>query len=119
MRLECCHFLRTNRQLLPLKLSTDEATSTRNRTSNTRNSHWQSHDNPLGIVETSFQRCLSINVWCRMIDDVLIGPVISDDLMTGHNYLDYLQNGLPEQPEDAALSTRIAKYFQHESPFSL
>jgi len=29
---------------------------------------------------------LSINVWCGMIDDMLIGPVISDDRMTGQNY---------------------------------
>jgi len=30
MRLECCHWLRTNRQLLPLILFTDEATFNRN-----------------------------------------------------------------------------------------
>jgi hypothetical protein len=28
-----------------------------------------------------------------------------DDLMTGHNYLDFLQNGLLEQLEDAPLAT--------------
>jgi len=28
----------------------------------------------------------------RMIDDVLIGAVILDDLITGQNYLDFLQN---------------------------
>jgi hypothetical protein len=32
-----------------------------------------------------------------MNDDMLIGPVISDDHMTGHNFLDFLQNKLPEQ----------------------
>ena len=35
-----------------------------------------------------------------MIDDMLIGPVILDDLMTGQNYLDFLQNELPKQLED-------------------
>jgi len=34
-----------------------------------------------------------------MIDDMLIGPVILDDLMTGRNYLDFLQNELPKQIE--------------------
>jgi hypothetical protein len=49
-----------------------------------------------------------------MIDDMLIGPVILDDHMTGQNYLDILQNELPEQLEDVALATRIAIYFQRD-----
>jgi hypothetical protein len=43
-----------------------------------------------------------------MIDDMLIGPVILDDRMTGHNYLDFLQNGLPEQLGGVPLAMRIA-----------
>jgi hypothetical protein len=39
---------------------------------------------------------VSLNVWCGMIDDMLIGPVILDNCMVGHNYLDFLQNGLLE-----------------------
>jgi len=57
---------------------------------------------------------LSINVWRGMIDDMLIGPVILDDRMTGLNYLDFLQNELPKQLEDVPLATRIAMYFQHD-----
>jgi hypothetical protein len=38
MRLECCHWFHSNRQLLPLILFTDEATFTRNGVNNTRNS---------------------------------------------------------------------------------
>ena len=49
----------------------------------------------------------------RMIDDMLIGPVILDDRMTGQNYLDCLKNELPKQLEDVPLATRIAMYFQH------
>jgi hypothetical protein len=45
---------------------------------------------------------------------MLIGPVILDDLMTGHNYLDFLQNGLPEKLEDVPLVTWITMYFQHD-----
>jgi len=43
-----------------------------------------------------------------MIDDMLIGSVISHDHVTGQNYLDFLQNGLPERLEDVPLGTRIA-----------
>ena len=49
-----------------------------------------------------------------MIDDMLTGPVILDDLMTGQNYLDFLQNALQKQLEDVPLATRIAMYFQHD-----
>jgi hypothetical protein len=65
-------------------------------------------------VETDFQLHFLIKVWCGMIDDVLIGPIILDDCMTGHNYLDFQQNGLPEQLEDVPVAARIAMYLQHE-----
>jgi hypothetical protein len=93
MRLEFCHWLHTNRQLLPLTLFTDEATFTRNGI-DIRNLHRWSDDNPHGTVETNFQHCFSSNVWCGMIDDMLTDPVILDYHMTGHNYLDFLQNGI-------------------------
>jgi hypothetical protein len=75
--------------------------------------HPWSHDNPHGTVETNFQCHFSINVWCGTINDMLTGPIILDDHMRGHNYLDFLKNGLPEQLEDFPLATWIAMYFQH------
>jgi hypothetical protein len=48
-----------------------------------------------------------------MINDVLIRPVILDDCVTGPNYLDFVQNGLPDQLEDIPLATLIVMYFQH------
>jgi hypothetical protein len=87
LRLEFCHWLHATRQLLPLILFTDEATFTRNGIRNVR-----FHDNPHGTVETNFQRRFSISVWCGVIDDMLTGPVILDDHMTGHNYLRTLDN---------------------------
>jgi len=114
MRLEFCHWLRTNRQLLPLILFTDEATFTLNGINNTRNLHRWSHENLHSRVETNFQCRFSINVWCGIIDDMLIGPVILDDRMTTQNYLDFLQNDLPKQLDDVPLATRIAMHFQHD-----
>ena len=92
MRLEFCHWLHTSHQLLPLILFTDEATFTHNGPNNTRNSQQWPHKNPCGTVETNFQHRFSINVWCSMINDMLIGLIILDDRMTGQNYLDFLQN---------------------------
>jgi hypothetical protein len=45
---------------------------------------------------------------------LLIGPVILEDRMTGQNYLEFLQNELPEQLEDVPLATQIVMYFQHD-----
>jgi hypothetical protein len=114
MRLEFCHWLHNNRQFLPLILFTDEAAFTRNGINNTHNSHRWTQHNPHGTVEINFQRRFSINVWCGMMDAMLTGPFISEDRMTGHSYLDFLQNGLPEELEDVPLSTRTAMHFQHD-----
>ena len=43
-----------------------------------------------------------------------LGSTVLDYRMTGQNCLDFLQNGLPEQLEDAPLATRIAMPFQHD-----
>ena len=43
-----------------------------------------------------------------------IGPFILDDLMTGQNYLEFLQNERPNQLEDVRLATRKAMYVQHD-----
>jgi hypothetical protein len=45
---------------------------------------------------------------------LLTGPVILQDRMTGQNYLEFLQNELPEQLEDVPLATRIAMYKVNE-----
>jgi hypothetical protein len=44
---------------------------------------------------------------------LLIGPVILGH-MTRQNYLEFLQNQLPEKLENVPLSTRIAMYFEHD-----
>jgi hypothetical protein len=46
--------------------------------------------------------------------DMLIGPDILDESKTGHSYLEFLQNVLPELLEGVPLVTRIAMYFQHD-----
>jgi hypothetical protein len=101
MHLEFCHWLHINHQLLLLVsvLFTDEATFTHNRINNRSNSHPWCHNGSHVTVETNFQHCFSISVWCSMINDMLTGPVTLDNYMTGNNYLDFLQNGLPEQLE--------------------
>jgi hypothetical protein len=49
---------------------------------------------------------------------MLVASFILDDRMTGHNYLDFLQNGLPEKLENIPLVSRTAMYFQHDRALS-
>ena len=113
-RLEFCHWVSHNRELLPYILFTDEVTFTRNGITNTHNCHNWAQDNPHATVETNFQTRFSVNVWCGIINDMLIGPAIVEDRMTGDSYLQFLQNDLPEHLEDVPLDTRRHMYLQHD-----
>jgi hypothetical protein len=53
-----------------------------------------------------------------MIDDMLIGPGILDDSTTGHNYLEFLQNVLPEKLYNTPFVTRNATHFKHDGASS-
>jgi len=86
-RLLFCHWLSHNRELLLYILFTDEATFTHNGTNNTRNPQNWGQDNPLGIIVTNFQTWFSMNVWCGIINDMLIGSVIIEQRMAGYSYL--------------------------------
>ena len=55
---------------------TEEAHFTRDGVNNKRNSHLWYRDNPHGIVENNYQHRFSVNVWCGVIGDQLIGPYI-------------------------------------------
>jgi len=113
-QLQFCYWLSHYRELLPYILFTDEATFTRNGINNTRNSHNWAQDNPHGTIVTNFQTRFSVNVWCGIINDMLIGPVIIEHRMTGDSYLHFLQNYLPEQLENVSLDTRRHMYLQHD-----
>jgi hypothetical protein len=81
-------------------LFTDEATFTRDGVNNSRNVHTWSHYNPHETTVTSFQRRFSVNVWCGVIDNRLIGPFVFDKNLTGDTYEEFLRNQLPGLLED-------------------
>lgn len=75
--------------------------------------HW-SQENPRIIVETNFQRRFSINVWCGILSNRLIGPFFIDGTLNQEKYhqilTEQLQNFLDELP--IADLNRI--YFQQD-----
>jgi len=52
-------------------------------------------ENSHATVESNFQLRFSVNVWCAVLDDQLIGPFILEGRLTGEAYLQFLQEELP------------------------
>jgi len=64
------------------------------------------HDNPHGTVESNYQHRFSVNVWCGVIGDQMIGPYIFSQRLTGDFYAHFLQKELPALLENVPLQTR-------------
>jgi len=62
-------------------------------------------DNPHGTVESNYQHRFSVNVWCGVTGDQLIGPYILPQRLTGDNYANSLQKELPALLENVPLQT--------------
>ena len=71
---------------------------------NTHNSHVWADENPHATVKSNFQLRFSVNVWCAVLDDHLIGPFILEGRLTGEAYLRILQEELPRLLEDVPLN---------------
>jgi hypothetical protein len=74
--------------------------------SNSQNSYLWSSDSPHGTVEKAFQHELSVNVWCSLIRDQLIGSFVLEQHLTADNYLNFLMNELLLLMGDMPLETR-------------
>lgn len=79
-------------------LWTDESKFDREGIVNYHNAHhWAPKEqNPHQKRPRAFQRRFSANVWAGVIGNRLIGPHFLPDNLNGDNYLDFLQNDLPE-----------------------
>ena len=99
---------------------TDEAQFNRDGVNNTHNSHVWGDENPHATVESNFQQRFSVNVWCAVLDDQLIGPFILEGRLTGETCLRFLQEELLQLLEYVPLDKRSRMYFQHDgaSPHS-
>lgn len=119
-RLELCDFeprlnfsrwILRRRRIISRCLFTDEAQFTRDGVFNLRNSHVWADGNPFVTRQTNSQHRFSVNIWCGVLDNRLIGPHVLPHTLTGEYYLDFLQNMLPVLLEDADIG---GMYFQHD-----
>jgi hypothetical protein len=93
-----------NRRFIPFILFTDEASFTLDGINNTRNSHRLSDKNPHAILERISQHRISVNVWCRVIDNQLSGSAVLPNRLTGRAYVGFLQNELPVLLQEVLLA---------------
>ena len=77
------HWIKAYPELLSVILFTDEAFFTRDGINNSRNLHTWSDDNPHETSITNFQRRFSVNVWCGVLGNRLIGPFVFDKNLRG------------------------------------
>ena len=87
-------------------LFTDEPLFPRDGVNNTRNSRLWDHGNPCGTVESNYQHHFSLNVWCGVIGDQLIGLYIFPQCLTVDIYANFLQDELPALLENVPLQTQ-------------
>jgi len=105
-RLELCRWINSVFHMICNILFTDEAHFTRDVVDNTRNSHLWNRDNPHGTVASNYQHRFSVDVWCGVTDDQLIGPYIFPQLLTGDIYANVMQDEVPALLENVPLQTR-------------
>lgn len=95
-------------------LVTDESCFTRNGITNFRNTHTWSDENPHTTAITHYQHTFSLNVWCGLLGDNLIGPFFLPTRLSGISYLNFLQNNLYELLEDIPIANRQGIWFMHD-----
>jgi len=82
--MDLCHWITAHPQLLSFISFTDKVFFIRDGISNSRNVHTWSHDIPHETSVTKFQRRFSVNEWCGLLGNKLIGPFVFDKNLTGN-----------------------------------
>lgn len=117
-RLQFCRWFRNihndDNNFISRILFTDESCFTRKGVLNLHNLHNWSDENPHAIVKDHFQRQFSINIWAGIVGSCFIGPVELPPRLNGEQYLNFLQNSLPELFEDIPLNVRRDMWFMHD-----
>lgn len=103
-----------DRRFLKKILWTDESKFSSEGITNFHNLHYWNHENPHLVRQTSFQYKFSVNVWAGVIGQTLIGPYYLPDNLNGINYLEFLENTLPDIFEEVPLDVRRDMIFQND-----
>lgn len=117
-RLNFCQWLRTQQTNDPTFFSrilfTDEASFNRHGVFNWRNSHTWAEENPHLSLSNHFQHQFSINVWCGIVGDYVLGPYELPPRLNGPLYLHFLENVLYTLLDDVPLNVRRNMWFMQD-----
>ncbi|GBN30196.1 hypothetical protein AVEN_263065-1, partial [Araneus ventricosus] len=78
-----------------------------------QNVHTWSLENPTYAVEVRHQLSWSINVWCGIFNDRLIGPVFYEGTLTEQRYLEPLQDVITDFVKNLELHQLRNAWIQH------
>lgn len=95
-------------------LWTDESCFTNCGVFNRNNHHHWSTENPDLVRETRNQTRFRVNVWCGMINDILLGPYFFEGTLTAARYVEFLQNEFEEMLNGMPLIVRRNMIFQQD-----
>lgn len=95
-------------------LWTDEASFTTSGVYNRKNTNYWSAANPHKYEMIKFQGRSSINVWCGMLANQIIGPLFYRGSLTGQRYLRFLQNEIEDLLEELPLQIYNHIIWQHD-----
>lgn len=85
-------------------LWTDESSFSTSRGCHRQNRHYWSDANPYQIQEIQFQGRQSVSVWCGLIGERVLEPIIFDGSLTGQVYLNFLEVEIEERIDNLPLA---------------
>lgn len=117
-RLEFCLDVLRRREidgnLLNKILFTDEANFSTAGMFNRKNKHFWATSNPHKIQPVRIQGRRSINVWCGIIGNRVIGPIIYNGSLTGPRYMEFLENEIENILEELPLNQYATLIWQQD-----
>jgi len=108
------HGVMENNDFMNKILFSDEATFMSSGHINRHNMHYYAVENPYWMRSVPFQHRWSLNVWCGIIGDFVIGPYFFEGNVTSDSYCNMLQNHWAELLEDVPLHIRRDMWFQQD-----
>jgi len=91
-------------------LFTDEAIFTKDGIFNQHNSHIWAKENPHAIRQRTSQHKFSINIWCGIVGDHLLGPYVLPARLNGTEFLNFIRQTLPILLENVPLNVQEVIY---------
>lgn len=118
-RFDFCNFIlnkqNDNMSFVSDIMFTDECQFTRQGVINTQNSHYWSLQNPHIIRPNRHQVRWSINVWCGIWKETLIGPFFFDGALTSERYAQILEGSVTDfLDECVSLRDLSQMWFHHD-----